>query len=147
MPLDGFPLLIPTMIPAMEATALECSSLLTGPPGFWDYGKPLPLTGRRESFLNVSSDHTFIPGSLCLVPGTQGPSWVSTSPSSTPHPLVNDGCLCVLTCHLLSDARAVHIIPLDLKSSCPHPNPRIPVLVNSYMSFKNDIAVACFLVQ
>ena len=138
---------IPTMIAALEATALQRGSLLTGPLGFRDYGKPLPLTGQWESFLNVSSDHTFITGSLCLVPGMQGPSWVSTYPSSTPHPLVNNGSLCVLTCHRLSDASAVHVLPLDLKSCCPHPNPRIPVLGNSYMSFKNDIAVACFLVQ
>ena len=138
---------IPTMISAMEATAPQRSSLLTGPPGFPDYRKPLPLTGRRESFLNVSSDHTFVTGSLCLMCGTQGPSWVSPPPSSTPHPLLDDSSLCVLTCHLLSDARAVHGIPLDLKSCCPHPTPRISVLVNSYTSFKNDIAVPCFLVQ
>ena len=75
---------IPTMIPATEATALQRSSLLTGPPGFPDYHKPLPLTGQRESFLNVSSDHTLVTGSLCLMPGTQGPSWVSPLPSSTP---------------------------------------------------------------
>ena len=45
------------MIAALEATALQRGSLLTGPLGFRDYGKPLPLTGQWESFLNVSSDH------------------------------------------------------------------------------------------